>query len=118
MQKFLKDQIHRVWLMILPAVLDRNDYRKLETNLEQFARETSTQIVVVTSQRFGRKRSGRLCIPAGRKMGSWPAEDNNGLVILVKPKTDNENGQVFIATGYGLEGVLPDAVVNSTIVRE
>jgi uncharacterized protein len=34
----------------------------------------------------------------------------------VKPKKGNEQGRIFIATGYGLEGVLPDAVVNSTII--
>jgi uncharacterized protein len=39
------------------------------------------------------------------------------LVILLKPKTGpGDRGQVYIATGYGLEGVLPDAVVNGTII--
>ncbi len=33
---------------------------------------------------------------------------NNGILILVKPKQSDSNGQVFIAQGYGLEGVIPD----------
>lgn len=32
---------------------------------------------------------------------------NNGIVIVIKPK-NNTSGEAFIATGYGLEGVLPD----------
>jgi len=34
----------------------------------------------------------------------------------VKPKTERSKGEVFIAVGYGLEGVVPDAVA-SRIVR-
>ena len=41
---------------------------------------------------------------------------DNGVVILVKPKIENEQGHIFIATGYGLESILPDATVNGTII--
>ncbi len=99
------------------GILDRNDYRKLEANLEQFARETSTQIVVVTVKDLEGNDPGDYAFRLGEKWGVGQQGDNNGLVVLVKPKTDDENGQVFIATGYGLEGVLPDAVVNRTIVE-
>lgn len=37
-------------------------------------------------------------------------------MILLKPKLVDSKGQIFIATGYGLEGVLPDAIVNSTVI--
>ena len=32
------------------------------------------------------------------------------MVILIKPKIDGEKGEAFIATGYGLEGKLPDVI--------
>ena len=35
---------------------------------------------------------------------------NNGMVILIKPKIGGEKGEAFIATGYGLEGKLPDII--------
>ena len=39
-------------------------------------------------------------------------------LVLFKPKTSAESkGQVFVAvTGYGLEGVIPDAIANRDIV--
>jgi uncharacterized protein len=40
------------------------------------------------------------------------------LVILVKPKVGNSKGEVFIATGYGLEGVVTDAVARRVIEKD
>ncbi|GAG06182.1 unnamed protein product, partial [marine sediment metagenome] len=45
-------------------------------------------------------------------------EFDNGIVILVKPKTSESKGEVFIATGYGLEGVVPDAIANRIVDKE
>ncbi len=98
-------------------VLERNDQRRLEAQLEQFARETSTQIVVAIISDLEGNDPGDYAFRLGEKWGVGQKGKDNGLVVLVKPKTRAENGQVFIATGYGLEGVLPDAVVNSTIVE-
>ena len=33
---------------------------------------------------------------------------NNGMLILVKPKTASAQGYVAIQQGYGLEGAIPD----------
>jgi uncharacterized protein len=45
---------------------------------------------------------------------------NNGVLILVKPKTPDSRGDVQIATGYGLEGAIPDltcaAIVDNDIL--
>ena len=43
-------------------------------------------------------------------------EHRNGVVILVKPKNATR-GQAFIATGYGLEGALPDATCKRIVER-
>lgn len=98
------------------GVLDRNEYANLEQKLEQFARETSTQILVVTVEDLQGYDAGDFAFRLGEKWGVGQSEKDNGIVILLKPKTANENGQIFIATGYGLEGVLPDAVVNGDVV--
>ena len=50
----------------------------------------------------------------GIDWGVGSADFNNGIVILVKPKTTT-SGQVFIAIGYGLEGAIPDAYAKRII---
>lgn len=98
------------------GILSQSENNVLETKLEQFARETSTQIVVVTVPDLEGYDPADYAFRLGENWGVGQQGKNNGLVILVKPKTRNEQGRIFIATGYGLEGVLPDAVVNGTII--
>lgn len=97
-------------------ILDPKESNSLEGALEQFARETSTQIVVVTVADLEGNDPGDYSFRLGEKWGVGQEGKDNGIVILVKPKEGNSKGQVFIATGYGLEGVLPDAVVNGTVI--
>lgn len=97
-------------------VLGENNVSQLEGALAQFARETSTQIVVVTVADLEGYEKGDYAFQLGEKWGVGQKGKDNGLIILLKPKTRESNGEVFVATGYGLEGVLPDAVVNRTIV--
>lgn len=98
------------------SVLAPDEYNQLESTLEQFARETSTQIVVVTVKDLDGYDAGDYAFRLGENWGVGQKGKDNGIVVLLKPKDAESNGQVFVATGYGLEGVLPDAVVNSTVV--
>lgn len=97
-------------------VLSATENQQMESSLERFARETSTQIVVVTVADLEGNAPGDFAFKLGEKWGVGQKGENNGIVILLKPKQGNSKGEVFIATGYGLEGVLPDAVVHGTIV--
>lgn len=97
-------------------ILTSDESNQLESKLVQFARETSTQIVVVTVKDLEGYAPGDYAVQLGENWGVGQKDKDNGLVILVKPKQGNSKGQVFIATGYGLEGVLPDAVVNGTVI--
>ena len=98
------------------GILSPDELTRLEDRLEQFARETSTQIVVVTVNDLQGYDPADFAFRLGESWGVGQKGKNNGIVILVKPKKENEKGRIFIATGYGLEGVLPDAVVNGTII--
>jgi uncharacterized protein len=98
------------------GILNQSEANSLETKLVQFARETSTQIVVVIIPELEGYDPAEYAFRLGEKWGVGQQGKDNGLVILVKPKTGNEQGRIFIATGYGLEGVLPDALVNGTII--
>lgn len=97
-------------------VLDKSKSNQLESALVQFARETSTQIVVVTVSDLDGYDPGDYAVRLAEKWGAGQKGKDNGIVVLVKPKKGRSKGQVFIATGYGLEGVLPDAVVNGAII--
>jgi uncharacterized protein len=98
------------------GVLSAGEQSQLESSLVQFSRETSTQIVVVTVKDLDGDEPAEYAFRLGEKWGIGQKGKDNGIVILLKPKQGNSKGQVFIATGYGLEGVLPDAVVNGTVV--
>lgn len=89
---------------------------QLEDALVQFAQTSSTQIVIVTVADLEGNDPGDYAFNLGEKWGVGQKDKDNGIVMLVKPKQGNNKGEVFIATGYGLEGVLPDAVVNSTVI--
>lgn len=99
-------------------VLSESEQQNMESALTQFARKTSTQIVVVTVPDLQGYDRADYAQQLGENWGVGQKGDDNGLVVLLKPKVGDSRGQVFIATGYGLEGVLPDAIINSTIVNE
>lgn len=86
-----------------------SDAQAMEDSLERFARETSNQIVVVTVNDLGDYDKAEFAQQLGQKWGVGNKKYNNGIIVLVKPK-NNTNGEVFIATGYGMEGPLPDAL--------
>lgn len=87
----------------------------LERVLVAFDDSTSNQICVLTVKTLDGMASSDYAIQTFNKWGVGSKENNNGVLILVKPKTETEYGDVFIATGYGLEGALPDAVCSRII---
>lgn len=90
--------------------------REMEDSLVLFARKTSNQIAVVTMSDLGGMEPAQMAYEIGEKWGVGGKDDRNGVVVLVKPKNDTR-GQVFIATGYGLEGALPDATCKKIVER-
>ena len=102
--------VHAEWL---PEKSNRlvNDYSgiltaaqvsTLEQRLVAFNDSTSNQVLIVITPTIEAQRIGQA-------WGVGQEEFNNGVVILIKSKTPEENwGAVAIATGYGVEGALPD----------
>ncbi|GAB6012413.1 TPM domain-containing protein [Viscerimonas tarda] len=84
----------------------RND---LEQMLRNYNDTTSTQIYVVTVSNLEGYDVSDYATRLGEKWGVGQKGKDNGAVILIKPRIGNARGQVFIATGYGLEPVLTDA---------
>lgn len=87
---------------------DREEYA-LETKLVNYNDTTSTQICVVTVTSLDGTTSDDFAQKLGEQWGVG-TKDNNGVVILVKPKTADELGDVSIQVGYGMEPYITDAV--------
>ena len=101
----------------LANVLLDQEKQQLESELDQFARSTTTQITIVTVSSFGGTDISDFAFKLGEKWGVGSKDKNNGIVIVFKPKTGNERGGVFVAVGYGLEGIIPDATANRDVVN-
>lgn len=102
----------------LAGVIDPATAQEIEDSLEYFSRTTSNQILVMTVTSIGGADISEYATQLGRDWGVGHEGDNNGVVILVKVKTENEGGNVFIATGYGVEAVLPDVLCKRIIEKE
>ena len=75
---------------------------ELERMLVAFDDSTSNQIAVVTVNDLEGYEASEYATRIGIDWGVGSEKFDNGIVILVKPKTSSA-GQVFIAVGYGLE---------------
>ena len=80
----------------------------LEQKLVAFDRKTSTQIAIVTVGDLGGYAPSEYAQRLSDQWGVGQKGKDNGLLILIKPKTQDSNGEVINAVGYGLEGVVPD----------
>ena len=98
--------------------LSQKENAYLENKLVKFNNETSTQIAIVIVKSLNGYDKSDYAARLGEKWGVGQKGSNNGLLILIKPKYAREKGEVFIATGYGLEGAVPDAVAKRIVERE
>lgn len=98
-------------------ILSNKEEQLLERKLVRFNDTTSTQICVVTIDDLGGTTTADYAYQIGEKWGVGYKE-NNGAVILVKPKKSDEKGGVSIQTGYGLEPFITDAISKRIIEQE
>ena len=99
-------------------VLSATEKTGLERKLVNFFAATSTQIAVVTVPELVGYDISDYAFRLGEAWGVGDARFNNGILVLVKPRTRSEQGEVFIAVGYGLEGVVPDATAKQIVENE
>lgn len=99
----------------LADIFSSSQEERMEQALVAFADSTSNQIAVVSVPDLYGMDKAQLAFQIGEEWGVGQQKFDNGVVILVKPKVGNSRGEVFIATGYGLEGVLTDAVCRRII---
>jgi uncharacterized protein len=100
------------------GILTTQQIKNLEFQLRYFHDTTSNQIVVVTVKSLNGMDPAMFATELGQKWGVGQKKFDNGVVILVKPKYRNSRGQAFIAVGYGLEPVIPDATAKQIVEYE
>lgn len=100
------------------GMLSESDVARLENKLVAFSDSTTTQIAIVTVKSLNGYDKADYAQRLAEKWGIGQKGINNGILILVKPKTESEDGEVYITQGYGLEGAIPDLPVSEIIDRE
>ncbi|MBQ7774038.1 MAG: TPM domain-containing protein [Bacteroidales bacterium] len=101
----------------LAGIFSDEQAARLEYRTAIFADTTSNQIAIVTVPELYGYDKAQLAYSIGEEWGVGQDKFDNGIVILIKPKTGSSSGEVFIATGYGLEGAVTDAFARRVIER-
>ncbi len=94
--------------------LTTDEKQQLETKLDAFDDSTSTQVAILIIKSVGQFDINEYAQKVGRSWGIGQKGKNNGLIILVALG----DRKVSIQTGYGVEGVVPDAITNEIIQND
>ncbi len=89
------------------GVISDNVERQLNGLLKQLETKTGAQIAVVVIDSTEGVPLSDYAVEFGQKWGVGKKEKDNGVVFLVAVK----DRKMFIATGYGIEPILPDGKV-------
>jgi uncharacterized protein len=99
------------WVTDAGDFLAPNEERFLSRMLSDYADSTSTQIVIVTVKDLGGASAFDYAVTLGRKWKVGQEGKNNGIVLLLS-RAEHE---IFISTGYGMEGAITDALSGKII---
>ena len=99
----------------LAGVMTLAQADSLEQRLVAYSDSTTTQIAVLVVPDLEGQDAASYAIDTHESWGIGSADNDNGALILVKPKNENGGGEVFISIGYGLEGAIPDAYTKRII---
>ena len=99
-------------------IFSQNERDELLNLVQNFEQNSTTQIAIVTLNSLESRSIEELSLEIARGYKLGQKKDNNGVLLVVAP---NEK-KVRIEVGYGLEGVLTDAVaseiINSVMIPE
>ena len=93
------------------STLNAREVDRLEQKLVAYNDSTSTQIAIVMIKSVGQYDISDYSFQLGEKWGIGGEKNDNGILILAAM----DDRKVFIATGYGLEGAVPDALAKRIV---
>ena len=100
------------------GMLKAQEADMLERKLVLFNDSTSNQIAIVIVPTLDGYDKADYAQQLGEKWGIGQKGHNNGILILIKPNKPDSKGEVQIATGYGVEGPIPDLTCSDIVNRE
>lgn len=98
----------------LTNTIDRDDYVKLRKQIVRFEDSTSNQIVVLIIPTLGENDIREFGIKTLEQNKIGQKGNDNGILLLIV----KDDRKVSIEVGYGLEGVLTDAICEQIIRKE
>lgn len=102
----------------IAGILNASEREQLSKELKLFHDSTSNQIAVVIVPDLCGMEKAQFAIELGEYWGVGHQKEDNGIIVLIQPKTTQNKGQIFIATGRGLEAVIPDATCKIIVDQE
>src|SRR5918994_7189059 len=93
------------------GVISQDQVRSLESRLEQFEQETGHQVAVLTISTLDGEDIEGFSIRVAENWKIGKKGFDNGVILVVAVK----DRRLRLEVGYGLEGVLPDAIANQII---
>jgi uncharacterized protein len=100
------------------GVFSGPEIQALTQKLNAFSNQTSTQVLVYTTNDLQGYEVGYFAQRLGQGWGVGQKGFDNGIVIVFKTKTSDSPGQVTIQTGYGIEPLIPDAIARRIVDNE
>ena len=101
-----------------PDLISQAQAQKLEKELQLFADSTSNQIAVLVVDDLNGYEPWEFASRVIDKWGIGQAKEDNGVLILIKPTGGKNERKVFISTGRGLEGAIPDLTCKEIVDNE
>ena len=95
-------------------VMTPDQVSALEQKLVNYDDSTSNQIVIVTMPSIGDADIQEYSVKLFKAWGIGNKKTNNGILIMVTI----DNHKIYITTGYGLEGAIPDVTAKAIIDNE
>ncbi len=102
----------------LAHILSAQEISRLERKLVNYNDTTSTQITIITVADLQGLDKAQYAVEVAHAWGVGQKGTDNGALILLKPKTSRSKGEAYIAIGYGLEALIPDATTKRIIENE
>lgn len=96
------------------AGIINDEYRqKIGDLLNRIEKNTTAEVAILTIKSLEGEDKAAYATEVGQKSGIGKKDVDNGLLLLVAMDDGlgSGKGSYFVATGYGLEGTLPDATV-------
>lgn len=90
------------------------EYRqKIGELLDHIEKNTTAEVAILTIKSLEGEDKAAYATEVGQKSGIGKKDTDNGLLLIIAMDDGqgNSKGAYFVATGYGLEGTLPDATV-------